>query len=158
MIFVTVGTIKYPFGRMADLAEELCKLVPKKKIIFQYGTTKVNLKFPNLKLYDFLSFGKMNEYLESSEIVICSGGPATISQAHSYGKIPFVLPRLKAEWEHVSDHQLEYCRFMRKRGLVKIIGEDVDFADFFKHDSNNGEIKNKLTSESKIIVFLNSLG
>jgi UDP-N-acetylglucosamine transferase subunit ALG13 len=64
------------------------------------------------------------EAISQAGVVVTHGGPATIALARAHGKVPLVVPRLKAEGEHVDDHQVWYARKLAEQQEVVVL-EDV---------------------------------
>lgn len=125
MIFITVGTTRFPFVRMAHIFEAVCGCRHKNElIIFQHGATPMETTANNVVVVPYLNFIMMNRYLRQARVIICHGGPATIYQALSYGKVPWVLPREKQIGEHVDDHQVCFCRYLERKHHVYLI-EDL---------------------------------
>lgn len=122
MILVTVGSTLFPFQRMTTLVEHLAHSLPaKEKIIYQYGHAAPHFLSSRIQAHAFLPHTTLIHYMKRSHIIICHGGPATIYQALSFGKIPWVLPREKQFGEHLNDHQVDFTDFMRAHKLIQVI-------------------------------------
>ncbi|MCL4200799.1 glycosyltransferase [Patescibacteria group bacterium] len=122
MILVTVGSTLFPFQRMTTLVEHLIHIRPaNEKIIFQYGHTPPHFLDPEIEPHAFMPHRKLIEYMRQSRVIICHGGPATIYQALSFGKIPWVLPRQKHYGEHLNDHQVDFAKFMANHHLIRVV-------------------------------------
>lgn len=93
-------------------------------IIFQHGNTQCDIKDKNIVLYKQLPFTKMEQYIKQARIIITHGGPATIYQSLSAGKIPYVLPREKKYREHINDHQVRFCRFLEEKKRIVLINKN----------------------------------
>jgi UDP-N-acetylglucosamine transferase subunit ALG13 len=117
MIFVTVGTTKFPFDRLLkqvdlDLSEQL---------IVQQGSSKYKFKHAS-KSEDFLSYGKMIKYFQNARVAIIHAGVGSYLMARKhFSGLPIVVPRLKIFNEHVSDHQLMLADYLRRNHLGIII-------------------------------------
>uniref|UniRef100_A0A7C1JJT3 Glycosyl transferase family 28 C-terminal domain-containing protein n=1 Tax=Ammonifex degensii TaxID=42838 RepID=A0A7C1JJT3_9THEO len=72
---------------------------------------------------DYLTYEEMEQYLRRASVVVCHGGPATITLARFYGKLPVVMPRRKSLGEGVDDHQLFFCSRLAKEGAI-LLAED----------------------------------
>lgn len=129
MIFVTVGTQKQQFVRLLDMLEN-SKELEKDKIIVQAGYTKYESE--KLNIFDFISFEKIEKYIEDSEFVICHGGVGSIFTALKKNKKVLVVPRLSKYKEHINDHQLEICKQLEKDGYILYLKEDKDFDKIVK--------------------------
>jgi UDP-N-acetylglucosamine transferase subunit ALG13 len=119
---------------MSDYISGLARLnVRDEKIVYQYGHTPPTINpNHNVELHPFISHELLMKYMRSARVIICHGGPATIFQALSFGKIPFVLPRKKRFGEHVNNHQIDFCNFMAERSLVKIITTEKQLPDIYR--------------------------
>lgn len=122
MILVTVGSTLFPFARMTTLVEHLVHILPHNEtIIFQYGHTSPHFLDKQIKPYAFMPHAMILSHMSKSRLIICHGGPATIYQALSFGKIPWVLPREVRFGEHLNDHQVDFAAFMEKHHLIRRI-------------------------------------
>lgn len=106
MIFVSVGTQKFPFNR---LLEQLDRLVEEGRIedrIFaQVGRSDYKPK--HYEYIDYLGKDEFDVYMRECDLVITHSGVATIVAALKRGKPVLVVPRLARYGEHVDDHQVE---------------------------------------------------
>jgi UDP-N-acetylglucosamine transferase subunit ALG13 len=124
MIFVTVGTTPFPFLRMAAVVQNIIDLRnEKEEILFQCGNTPCDFKYDNVTVRHNLSFNETQQYMKRARIVICHGGPATIYQAFSFGKIPYVIPRKRQYGEHVNDHQVYFCQDLDGKGKIILLDQ-----------------------------------
>lgn len=157
MIFVTVGTHEQPFNR---LIEEIDRLIAnniiKDEVFMQIGFSTYVPK--HCKYAKLLSYGEMQKYYKSADVIITHGGPASFIEAVANGKIPIVVPREKRFCEHVNDHQLIFCRELSRRQFSIYLLEDVtkicEAIDFVKNNSsknmfisNNANFKMLLSNE-----------
>lgn len=119
MILITVGTTPFPFSRMNILVYRLLSIKRKKElIIYQHGATYVPFSANNLILRQSLPYHLLTKYMKESRIIITHGGPASIYQSLSFGKIPYVLPREKKFGEHINDHQKLFFEYLKNKGFV----------------------------------------
>lgn len=121
MIFITVGTTDFPFARIDRFVSRITKEFPKEKIVYQSKTSKLS-SANNLKIYKELKYPNFLKHIKEARVIITHGGPATIflSLTNS-GSKPLVIPRKELLKEHVSDHQVEYAKYLKKRGYVKVV-------------------------------------
>lgn len=124
MIFVTVGTHEQPFNRLIKEVDRLKKEgIITDEVFIQTGFSTYELKF--CKWSSLVSFDKMNELMQTSDIIITHGGPATFMSAIANGKKPIVVPRQEKYNEHVNDHQVEFARNVAQRMGTIIPVEDI---------------------------------
>ena len=107
MIFVTVGTHEQQFGRLLKEVDRLKKEnLIQDEVFIQTGYSNYVPKY--CKWEKIISFEKMNQLIEASDIIITHGGPATFMGVIAKGKVPIVVPRQKKFGEHVNDHQMDF--------------------------------------------------
>lgn len=129
MILVTVGSSRFPFARMNALIARLSGYGRRREpIIFQYGSLAPQYYQPPVDLFPYIPQSTLVRYMREARIIICHGGPATIYQALSFGTVPWVYPREKRYGEHLTDHQVHFCRFMAKKHLVRILSDRTPFS------------------------------
>jgi glycosyl transferase cpsG(V) len=107
MIFVTVGTHEQQFDRLLKEVDRLKKEnLIQDEVFIQTGYSNYVPKY--CKWEKIISFEKMNQLIEASDIIITHGGPATFMGVIAKGKVPIVVPRQKKFGEHVNDHQMDF--------------------------------------------------
>lgn len=155
MIFVTVGTHEQSFNR---LIKEVDRLVEtgfiKDEVFIQTGYSTYEPKF--CKWSSLISFDKMNELMQTSDIIITHGGPATFMSAIANGKKPIVVPRQEKYDEHVNDHQVDFAQQVKERyDSIEVVTEISELGEYLNQDlkidgnssSNNKQFNDKLREE-----------
>lgn len=108
MIFVTVGTHEQGFNRLITELDLLVKNNEiKDQVIIQHGYTTYQPQYCTAQ--KFIPAQDMESYMETADLVISHGGPATYMTAISKGTPTIVVPRLSRFNEHVNDHQLDFA-------------------------------------------------
>lgn len=144
-ITVLVGTDCHPFKRIIDWADKWAQANPSDRVMVQYGHSAP----PRIAAgRDFVSPKELANLLESSEIVILHGGPATISEARKAGHLPLVFPRDPQYGEHVDDHQQRFTRWSAERGLA-ICVESAQELDAHVAASAENEAGTRLLTETE---------
>ncbi|HUS60175.1 MAG TPA: glycosyltransferase [Nevskiaceae bacterium] len=130
MIFITVGTTKFPFTRLLKAVDKVMMNFKKKeKLVVQAGTSDYQFQHQNAQVFREVPFDKMVAFLKKSRQIICHGGPATIFLALKYGKNkPLVVPRTKKFGEHVDNHEVFFARFLKKKKKVAVVLPQEDLA------------------------------
>ena len=126
MIFLTVGTTKFPFNRLLETVDGAIRdLGIKEDLVAQIGKSDYGFQYKNTEVYEEIAFDKMISYLKRARIIVTPAGPATILLALEYGRYkPLIVPRLKEFGEHVGDHQLFFARALKKENIGKVfLGE-----------------------------------
>lgn len=122
MIVVTLGTHPQPMTRLVSALAEIARTVPGRgPFEAQLGVTP---KPDGWVSHSVLSRSEVSRMLAGSDIVITHGGPATIAESRSLGRIPIVVPRQARYGEHVDDHQRDYARRLADAEEI-ILVEDV---------------------------------
>ena len=126
MIFVTVGTHEQQFDRLVRYMDEWAGRNDE-EVIIQAGYSRyepLNCRYRSLIPYD-----KMTELAAKARIVISHGGPASFIIPLKAGKVPVIVPRRAEYNEHINDHQLRFCRELKKRWKDIIVVEDTEELD-----------------------------
>lgn len=141
MIFITVGTQKFPFDR---LLIELDRLVQNQyitdTIVAQRGySTYIPKNYPS---FDFIPAEQISEYYERADLLITHSGTSSIIEGLRRSKKVIVVPRQKKYGEHVDNHQLEITKTFVEQNLVAGVYEinrlgsviqDIDESTFLSY-------------------------
>lgn len=153
MILVTLGTQKQQFTRLLDYIEN-SKL--KDEIIVQAGHTKYESK--KMKIFDFIDYDKMDEYVEKADLIITHGGTGSIIGPLKKGKCVIACARKKEYKEHVDDHQEQIVDIFAEEGYILKLDENIPLDELVekskkfevkKFKSNTDEFIKKLEKEIK---------
>jgi len=119
MIFITVGTEKFPFDRLLKAIEERVRSKEIEQEIFaQIGSS--NFKTTLFACEKFIDFDGMVKFIQKSDIVVSHAGEGSTLLCLSLGKIPILFPRNVAFGEHLDNHQMELARKMDTLGKVLV--------------------------------------
>lgn len=136
MIFVVLGTQKFPLNR---LLKEIDDLVGSGKItepVFaQIGWSDYIPQ--NFAFERFLEKSSFEEKIAECSMLITHSGVGTIVTGMRYGKPVVVFPRLKKYGEHVDDHQLEIAESFSELNYVLLCKEEDDLEDILKKCSTH---------------------
>lgn len=119
-IFVTVGTDHHRFGRLMAWLDEWCLISGRPPCVVQSGSS---VPPSSARSRAFLPAETMQEAMTGALAVVCHGGPATIMQARSAGRLPIVVPRRKLFDEHVDDHQVWFTARLAELGDIVVADE-----------------------------------
>ncbi|MEC4816904.1 MAG: glycosyltransferase [Scytonema sp. PMC 1069.18] len=120
MIFVTLGTIPFPFDRAVLWLDVLLeRKIICEPVFLQYGTSNISdLKDHSLvNLKSVVSSEEINQLVSSSRLVISHAGQGSIKMLAAKGASFVLLPRLKKFGEHIDDHQLWFAQSVVKYGI-----------------------------------------
>ena len=112
MIFCTVGTHEDLFDRLVRALDA----IEDEPVIIQSGYA--TYACTRAKAVPMMAFGEVQEHMARARVVVTHGGPASIMQALSHGRVPIVVPRQSKFGEHVDDHQVRFSRRIADRVVV----------------------------------------
>lgn len=117
MIFVTLGSQKFPFNRLLKKIDELIEAGAITEPVF--AQTGASDYIPKHYAYQpFLDRDTFSEYMSRCDTVITHGGTGAIIGAVKKGKKVIAVPRLAKYGEHVDDHQLQLIGQFSELNLI----------------------------------------
>lgn len=117
MILVTLGTQDKDFSRLLEAIEkEIKKGNIQEEVIVQAGHTKFSSD--RMKIFDFISAEKLEEWIESADLIITHGGVSSIMTALKHQKKIIAAARLHKYKEHTNDHQVQIIKEFEKKGYL----------------------------------------
>ena len=151
MIFITLGSQKFPFDRLLRMMDQLAANGLQHDIFAQTGaSTYTPAHFP---CKAFLDADEYNANMQRADIVITHGGTGAIIGAVKRGKKVIAIPRLARFGEHVDDHQLQIVRTFADLSLIlpcedlEHLGQklqEVEQMTFRSYQSNTKTIVNSI--------------
>ena len=131
MILVLLGTQNNSFERLLKKIDNLIEnKIINDKVIAQVGYTKYSTN--NIEMVDFISKGKLEEYVEESDFIITHGGVGSILLSLEKGKKVIAIPRLHKYKEHINDHQKEIIEVFNEKEYIIGIQDVEDLEDAIK--------------------------
>lgn len=125
MIFVTVGTEKFPFDRLIRIIDIAVKDKSfSDEVFMQIGTSSYKPK--NCSWKRFIEFNEMIDFIKKAKITITHAGVGTLLLSLTLNKIPLLFPRRKQYAEHLDDHQIEFTEKIEKEGKVIAAYNELD--------------------------------
>lgn len=115
MIFVTVGSQKFPFDRLIKKADEMVKNRLMEDVYIQTGTSVI---VPSCPHRAFCSQEHFEKLMDACDILITHAGAGTMVNAVKRGKRVIAVPRLARYNEHVDDHQEELAAKFHEMNLL----------------------------------------
>ena len=127
-VVVTVGTDHHPFDRLIGWTNDWLRQHPEHipRFFVQSGAASVQPDCPGSR---FLDAGQLGALLDMADVMLCHGGPGSISDAWERGQVPIVVPRLRRLGEVVDDHQVDFCRKLAELGRVRLAEEPAGLAE-----------------------------
>jgi UDP-N-acetylglucosamine transferase subunit ALG13 len=119
----TVGTDHHPFPRFLDWVDAAHRALGFDALV-QRGATPPH---PGLETVEFTGALDLEAMVATADVVVCHGGPGTISLAQRCGHRPIVIARDPALGEHVDDHQQRYARRLAAEGSIELPQDITEF-------------------------------
>ena len=121
MIFVTVGTLHFPFDR---LTAALAGLPPDERLVVQHGSSAPGPAWSESTA--FMPFETVADHVRAARVAVTHAGVGSIMLALSQGKRPLVVPRRAQFGEAVDDHQVALADRLEELGLVTAVDDPAD--------------------------------
>lgn len=118
MIFVTLGSQKFPFNRLLQKLDEMkaAGLIADEIFAQTGASTYVPRHF---QTRDFMDRDTFAQHMAAAELVITHAGTGAIIGAVKQGKKVIALPRLAKYGEHVDDHQTQIVAQFSEMGIIE---------------------------------------
>jgi UDP-N-acetylglucosamine transferase subunit ALG13 len=125
-VLVIAGTDHHPFDRLVSWTNEWLRQYPEQvgRFFVQWGSASARPVCPGARI---LAVDELADLLDKAEVIVCHGGPSTIAEAWTRGRLPIVVPRLARLGEHVDDHQAEFCEKFAPLGRIALARTLPDF-------------------------------
>lgn len=118
VVFVTVGTMHHHFDRLMDWVESwLTERPGVARVIVQHATSRLPT---GAEGFAMCSRDELIQLTRTCDIILTQGGPGGIMDSRDCGIEPIVVPRRAEFDEHVDDHQVRFCAYMAKAGLIQL--------------------------------------
>jgi UDP-N-acetylglucosamine transferase subunit ALG13 len=117
VIFVSVGSIHFPFDRLVSATADLAG-----DVFVQHGTAELPA---GVRGVPFLSCAEMAEAMAEADAVVTHAGVGSILLAREHGHVPVVMPRMKKHGETVDDHQVAFAEVLAEDGTVVMIRDGL---------------------------------
>lgn len=132
MIFITVGSQKFPFDRLLKMIDTLIeeKIIVDSDVIGQIGYATYQPK--HFSSIDFYSKDEMDKLIEQADVIITHGGTGSIISALEKKKKVIVCPREFKYGEHVDDHQVQITKLFQARNYCFEATNEARLSDCLK--------------------------
>lgn len=119
MIFVSVGTSKYPFPRLIRTVDELAPELDE-RVFVQAGSTLSECSPRNVEYTDYVSREEYERLTAESDLVVTHAGTGSIITALRNDAAVLLFPRRTDRGEHIDDQQLETAAGWEDRASVPV--------------------------------------
>ena len=152
MIFVIVGSQKFPFDRLIREVDRLKeKGVIADEVVAQIGASTYEPK--HLKWQRFMDKSDFDAAIAACDLLITHAGEGSIMTGLLKGKKVIAVPRYQKFGEHVSDHQLEIARALEKQRCIVNV-EDISQLENAVRTIDQMELKPYQSGNDSIIRLL----
>ena len=149
MIFVSVGSQKFPFNRLLEKIDDLIeKKIIKDKVFAQIGVSDYKPK--NFEYKDFLTQEEFNKKIDECNMLITHAGTGVIINAVKKEKKVIAISRLAKYGEHVDDHQIQLIKQFEELNFIEPCYELKDLEKAIKL-SNNKKYSKYVSNTDKIV-------
>lgn len=132
MIFVIVGSQKFPFER---LIREMDRLVEKgiinDEVVAQIGVSTYEPQ--HMKWQRFMDKESFDHHIECCNLLVTHAGEGSIMTGLLKKRKVIAVPRYEKLGEHVSDHQLEIARALEKQNCIINVEDIADLEQIVAH-------------------------
>ena len=136
MIFVTVGSQKFPFDRLIKKVDQMIGVgLINEEVFIQTGTSGYVPACPHQAFCGQEQFAGL---MKSCDILITHGGAGTMAGAVKQGKKVIAVPRLARYGEHVDDHQTELVLQLHQMHLLRACLDVEQLPDSLKGLKSHG--------------------
>lgn len=115
LVFVTVGTDHHRFDRLMGWMEQWLAANGHARCVVQHGPADPPA---GAECHEFLPHADMQALFREAAVVVCQGGPGSITESRQAGRLPIVVPRIAWLDEVVDDHQVRFSRHVAAFGKV----------------------------------------
>ena len=123
MIFVTIGSM-FPFDRLIRGMDGWAAGNPEAEILAQIGTGAYEpAHMPWVRRLDQ---GEFSRTVARADLVVAHAGMGSVITADEFGKPIVILPRLRDQGEHTTDHQLATATWLRDKPGIHVADRDED--------------------------------
>ena len=123
MIFVIVGSQKFPFERLIREMDRLVERgVIQDEVVAQIGVSAYEPQ--HMKWYRFMDKEDFDLHIENCSLLVTHAGEGSIMTGLLKKRKVIAVPRNESLGEHVSNHQLEIARALEKQNCI-INVEDI---------------------------------
>jgi UDP-N-acetylglucosamine transferase subunit ALG13 len=124
VVLVVVGTDHHRFDRLVAWADAwlAARTGPPIRCVVQYGTSRAPTVAEGV---DYLGHAELQQLMGDAHVVVCHGGPSTITESRRHGHQPIVVARSAALGEHVDDHQQRFSRWIAAKSLIYLVDSEV---------------------------------
>ncbi|MFW2380829.1 MAG: glycosyltransferase [Acidimicrobiales bacterium] len=121
-VVVSVGTDKHPFDRLVGWVDRWAADNRHVSVFMQYGSSER----PNTAGAPLISHAELVKAIRTADVVITHGGPSTVMDVRTSGRLPIVVPREPHLGEHIDGHQISFARHLDRHGMAILAATEAE--------------------------------
>lgn len=125
-VVASVGTDHHPFDRLVRWLDRWAADRPDVAVFIQRGTSTAPQHVDSAEI---VAHGELLRLFSSADVVVSHGGPSTVMDARSSGRLPIVVARDPEQGEHVDGHQIRFADHLAEHGLARLAGSEAALRD-----------------------------
>jgi len=131
MIYVVAGTLRHPFPRLLlSMNRFRHSGVLSDELYGQYGSFRPEFRLDAYAVKQpMFPYAQHIKWIQSADIVVAEAGEDIVLLSLMLGKVPIVLPRRKAEGEHVDDHQCEFAQKLEELHQALVVYAEYELQE-----------------------------
>jgi UDP-N-acetylglucosamine transferase subunit ALG13 len=145
----SVGTDHHPYERMLDWLTA-AKAALDLDVFVQRGATPGR---DTIETVDYTSADQLATLMQEADVVVCHGGPGTISLAIRCGHRPIVMARDPSRGEHVDDHQMRYVARLAAEGSIDSVTTLDQLIELLRHGRERTAVHDDSAADEAVERF-----
>jgi len=134
VIFVSVGTSKYPFVRLVETVDRVAPDLDE-RVFVQAGATLPDYTPENVEYTDYVSREEYDRLVDEARVFVTHAGTGSIITALEAGTPPLLVPRKAERGEHTDDQQLETAAGWEKRAGLSVARSTDELESMLREDA-----------------------
>lgn len=149
MIFIAVGTQKFPLDRLLSKFDDLIeKKLITDEIFAQIGHCNYIPKY--YQYQKFLNKEAFDKKIQNCDVLVTHSGVGTIISGLNNNKPIIVFPRLSKYGEHVDDHQLQIAESFSNLNYILLCNENDNLLELL-NKSKSHKFNKYISQRNKVI-------
>ncbi len=121
-VVVSVGTDKHPFDRLVGWIDQWASAHPEVPVFVQHGNSAAPVHAHGAAL---IPHAELLAMIEQASVVVSHGGPSTVMDVRSRGRMPIVIGRNPEFGEHVDEHQMRFADHLDRHEMALCVADQM---------------------------------
>ncbi len=128
-VLLAVGTDIHPFERLVQWMDRFATAHPDVEVFMQFGTAAPPSSGAGAAL---VSHSELLDMIVGADVVVTHGGPSTVMDVRSSGRVPIVVARDPALGEHVDLHQQRFAAYLAEQGMARLASTEEGLSELIR--------------------------